>query len=90
MTARSNFALTRPASPHQKQYARILMREIELPTDVITLLHRRFFEKAGVPCPEPGTRVEAAVDALTFAHASHLVDVLVKERNEQRGLEDDA
>lgn len=85
MTARSNFAFTRPASPHQKQYARILMRDIELPTDVITLLHQRFYASANVACPAPGTRLDDALNALTFVQAVNLIDVLVKERNEQRG-----
>lgn len=89
-SARRSFALTRPATPHQRQYARILMREIELPTDVITLLHRRFYSAAGIECPAPGTRLDEALAALTFPQAANLIGVLMRERNEQCGDEDEA
>lgn len=88
-TARNGFAPTRPATPHQRQYARILMRELDLPTDRITLLHRRWYEKAGVPEQEPGTRLDVALGALNFAQASSLIGVLEQERKEQRGDDED-
>lgn len=87
MNASTTFCRSRVATPHQRQYARILMREIELPTDVITLLHRRFFEAASVSFPEQGTRVDDALGALSFSHAKQLIAVLLRERNEQFGEE---
>lgn len=77
----------RPASPYQRQYARILMRELDLPTDVITLLHRRFYNAAKVPFPQSGTRLDDALGTLTFAHAGQLIGVLVKEHKDTLGDE---
>lgn len=88
-SAMSGFAPTRPASPHQRGYLRVLMSELELPTDQVTLLHRRFYEAAGIPEQPAGRNLNDALATLTFAHAASLIDVLKRERNEQRGEGDD-
>jgi len=86
-TARTGFAPTRPATPNQRNYIRILMGEIELPTDQITLLHRRFYESAGVPVREPGERIDTALASLTFAQAVSLIETLQRECADQTGDE---
>lgn len=88
MTApRTAILVSKPASPHQRQYTRILVRELDLPTDVITLLHRRFYESARVPFPVPGMRFDDALGELTFAHAANLITVLRREHVRIYGAE---
>ncbi len=88
-TARHGFAPTRPATPHQRGYIRVLMGELELPTDQITLLHRRFYEAAGVPEQEAGRNLNVALSELNFAQAANLIGVLKREHDEQRGEVDE-
>ena len=68
-----------PSTPHQRLFIRTLMREAELDTFTITLMHRRHFEAASLPAPEPGARVEDVLGALTKGQASALAGALQKE-----------
>jgi len=90
ISARRGFAPTKPATPHQRGYLRVLMGELELPTDQITLLHRRFYEAAGVPEQPAGKNLNVALAELTFAQAAALVGVLKREHQEQRGEDDES
>lgn len=67
------------STPHQRLYARTLMRELDLDTARITLMHRGYFEAAEVAFPEAGTDVDAALCALTKAECSALVMALKAE-----------
>lgn len=67
------------ATPHQRLYVRTLMQQLELDVSYFTLMHRRFFEAAGLPAPELDSRVDAALCALSSAQASALITALKKE-----------
>lgn len=64
------------ATPHQRMAIRCGFRELELPTDQVTLLHRTHFRRAGLPDPTPGTDVDSHLCAMTRAEASRLIDAL--------------
>lgn len=68
---------------HQRAALRSCMRQLELPTDCITLLHRRHYEAAGVAMPAVGVELNAALCALSCTRASRLIEVL---RAEQESL----
>ena len=64
----------------QHNLIRVLMRELELPIDRISVMHRTVFFDAGIPWNE-GREVCAEVSALTTRQASALIRQL-KARNE--------
>jgi hypothetical protein len=71
------------ATPEQRLYAGRLMRRLELPSDRTCLQHKRFFNAARLPEPEPDQSVDQLLSTLTQAQASALIDVLVREVEEQ-------
>lgn len=83
MTARTAQLPASPATPHQRLYVRTLMQRLELDVSYITLMHRRFFEAAGVPVPEQGSRVDAALCALSKMQAVALISALLKEVSDE-------
>ncbi len=70
---------TGPATPHQRQYARILMRELNLDTSAFTRAHARYYRMAGLPAPEHGSSVDACLCGLDRAQISALLRVLAAE-----------
>jgi len=70
---------TGPATPHQRQYARILMRELNLDTSAFTRAHARYYRMAGLPAPEHGSSVDAGLCGLDRAQISALLRVLAAE-----------
>lgn len=70
------------STPHQRLYIRTLLREQELPTDVITTLHRRAFEQARVELPAQGLSLDLALCALNRLQASQLIDALKQQGGE--------
>lgn len=64
------------ATPHQRQYIRCLLRDADLPTDRVTLMHKRLFERAKLPVPTPGTDVDSHLCAMNRAEAGRLIDAL--------------
>ena len=73
---------TGPATPHQRQYARILMRELDLDTNAFTRAHDRYYRTAGLEAPEHGTSVDVGLCGLDRAQISALLRSLVAERGE--------
>jgi hypothetical protein len=69
-------ATSGPATSNQREYARVLMRQLELPTDHITLMHRQAFRDAGIPPREPGRQVDVVLGELTRAEAEALIGAL--------------
>jgi len=70
-----------PCSPHQRLYIRTLFEGQELPLDYITKLNFRPFEKARLPLPTEGKRVDGVLEALTRKQAAQLIDALVEMRD---------
>jgi len=70
---------TGPATPHQRQYARILMRELDLDTTAFTRAHDRYYRMAGLAAPEHGGNVDAGLCGLDRAQISALLRVLAAE-----------
>lgn len=73
------------ATGQQKEYARILMRKLELPLDVITYSHRRTCTSVGVWNEQEfsmriGMRVDAALDELDIAQCAALISALKAQR----------
>lgn len=66
----------RPSTSRQHQAIRSLLHALELPTDVITLMHRIPFGRAGIPQPRQGMQLDTALGDLTRVQASRLIDVL--------------
>jgi hypothetical protein len=54
---------------------RIRLRDRDLPTDRVTVMHRDLFERARVPFNE-GNQLDAELCAMTRAQASALIDQL--------------
>lgn len=81
MNAQAEFAPVRRmlATPHQRMYARTLMRQLDLDTRRLTLMHRGYFETAQVTFPGAGEDVDAALCALTKAECSALVMAMKAE-----------
>lgn len=82
--ARANAATARinpvgPATPHQRQYARILMRELDLDTRAFTRAHDRFYRIAGIPAPEHGKSVDDGLCALDRSQIAALLQALKNE-----------
>lgn len=67
------------ATPHQRQYARILMRELDLDTRAFTRAHDRFYRIAGIPTPEHGKSVDDGLCALDRKQISALLQALKNE-----------
>lgn len=66
-----------PSTPHQRLFIRTLLRQVELPTDFITLSHLHLFRSAGgVPEPREGRGVDDVLTELTKTQASSLIQVL--------------
>lgn len=71
------------STPHQRLYARTLMRQLELDTQRISLMHRRVFEAANLTVPASGDDVDAVLCALTAAQISTLVSALKEEAGDE-------
>jgi hypothetical protein len=67
------------STPHQRLYIRTSMQQLDLDTTHMTAFHRRFFEAAGLPQPDPDARIDAVLCALTKTQASALITALRKE-----------
>jgi CRP-like cAMP-binding protein len=67
------------STPHQRQAIRCAMRDQDLPTDRITLLHKRLFASASLPAPTPGTDVDSHLCAMRKEEASRLLDALRRQ-----------
>lgn len=65
-----------PATPHQRQYARILMRELNLDTRFFTRAHERHYRAAQLTPPAPGGDVDAGLCALDRQQISALLQAL--------------
>lgn len=79
------FAAPGSCTAHQRQYARILMTQLELSVDRFTCQHRVPFRAARLPEPPLDGDVDAHLRTLSKAQASHLVRAL----KAQTGEEDD-
>lgn len=64
------------STSHQRLFIRSLMRQQELPTQQITLLHRRLFKRAHLAEPTTGTDLDSHLCAMTRAEAGRLIDAL--------------
>jgi len=71
-----------PATPHQRQYARILMRDNDLDTRCFTLAHDRFFRTAAVTPPRHGSEVDAGLCALDRKQITALIQALKQSLEE--------
>lgn len=69
-----------PSTPHQRLYTRTLLRELELPVNQVTIMHRDLFAAAGVDWRD-GASMDATLEGLTRAQASRLIDKL-RERGD--------
>jgi|GEM_PF-1737754 len=67
------------ATPHQRQYARILMRELDLDTRAFTLAHDRFYRMAKLAPPAHGSDVDAGLCGLDRRQISALLQALKAE-----------
>lgn len=67
------------ATPHQRLYARTLMRDLDLDTRAFTLAHDRFFRTAGLTPPLHGSDVDAGLCALDRKQISALLQALKNE-----------
>jgi hypothetical protein len=65
-----------PSTSNQREYVRNLLARLDLPTDVITLLHAQAFRDAGLPAREAGRQVDVVLGELTRAEAQSLIEVL--------------
>lgn len=64
------------ATSNQREYVRNLMARLELPHDVITLMHAHAFRDAGLQPREAGRSLDAVLGELTRAEAQALIEVL--------------
>lgn len=65
------------ATPEQRRYIRGLMRQLELPIDRVTVMHRDLFRTAGIAWRDY-VDLEAELSLLTLAQAGALIDALKK------------
>lgn len=63
------------STAHQRLYIRTQLRQRELPTDVVTVMHRDLFRQADVPWRD-GFPLDAELCALTKEQAARLADLL--------------
>jgi len=65
------------STSHQRLYIRTLLRDLSLPTDRITLQHRRVFEKAQLDADTHAGRVlDDVLTELSRSQACTLIDTL--------------
>lgn len=67
-----------PAGPHDRQFIRTLMFELDLDVLYVTAAHRRFFDAAGLTA-DVGADVDAVLSRLTKPQAKALAAALKKE-----------
>ena len=60
------------STPHQRLAIRCALRELDLPADRVTVMHRDLFKAAGVPWNE-GKDLDGELCAMTKAQASSLL-----------------
>lgn len=68
------------STPRQRLYARILFRDLDLPTDYITKMNFAVFDAAGLPRPTEGTRVDSALESITVDQCKKLITALEGEK----------
>lgn len=68
-----------PSTPHQRLYARTMMRQLELDTQRFSAAHERFFLRAKLIRPERGGDVDAHLCAMTRTQISALLQALKAE-----------
>ena len=68
-----------PSTPHQRLYARTLMRQLDLDTRFFAAGHDRFFLQAKLIRPERGADVDAHLCGLTRSQISALLQALKAE-----------
>ena len=66
------------STPHQRLAIRCALREQDLPTDRVTVMHRDLFQRANAPWNE-GLDLDGELCAMSREQASRLL-VAVKER----------
>lgn len=76
---RSTVERSSPSTPHQRLLVRTMFAQIDLCTRYMTAGHRRFFDSAKVPPPEPNASIDAVLCGLSRAQAAALIDALRKE-----------
>lgn len=76
------------STPHQRDYIRDLMRQIELPLDRVTVMHRDLFRAAGIPWRDY-VDLDAELATLTRGQASRLIDGLKKRTDGDDEAEED-
>lgn len=73
-----NSPLLQPCTSHQRLAIRGYLRQLELPLDRVTVLHRDLFTRCGIAWHQ-GANVDSTLDGLNCAQASALITRL-KER----------
>ncbi len=63
------------STPHQRLAIRCALREQDLPTHCVTVMHRDLFQRADAPWNE-GRDLDGELCAMTKAQASSLLDKL--------------
>jgi hypothetical protein len=71
------------STPHQRLYIRTLMQQLELDVLHMSGLHRRFFTAAKIEQPDPNSRIDAVLCALSKGQASALIDALKAEVSDE-------
>lgn len=63
------------ATPQQRDFIRTLMRELELPRDRVTVMHRDLFARAGIPWRD-GVELAAEINTISPDQAHALITQL--------------
>ncbi len=71
-----------PSTPHQRLYARTLLREQELPVNKVTVMHRDLFARAGIEWKD-GADLDGTLCACTRAQISRLIDQLREDDGDE-------
>ena len=72
-----------PCTPRQRLYIRTLMDRVAIDSYFATLMHRRFFDGAGLTAPTPGAHLDGVLEALTCGQASALIGQLQNELSDE-------
>lgn len=80
---------TTSSTPHQRLFARSLMRQAELPALQVTVMHRDLFRQCGIEWVD-GERMDPRLESLTREQISSLIDALRQRIGDDDEENDDA